>query len=930
VSRSPERPGERGRPPRLPRVAGLPRLPGLHLPSILGRAWADRVPLLLAGLVVALATLLASALPQAMRSTADEAVNEAVARAGANAAITVTAPFDWELDMSGARTRPARTVEIVGDYAERARSRLGPDLAAALRPPLIAVTSATLQVSDHGPGRVMQLAYVDGGNGGRVDWTAGGPPKASVPEAEAATAVRTGIEPWPVQIGLSEQTAKELGAAAGDRIQVEDSGHKAIDVRVSGIFRPLQPADPAWQGAPELLQPLVSADGTGTRIEMAGLMSKDSLPDGRLALDENDMKCTITFIPEPLKLGWRNAETLAATVVALEGGSGGASATGGSFKWESGLDAVLQAVRAQVAAASAQASVLLVGLVATAVLVLLLAADLLVRRRERVLAGTRMRGASLAGIGAELLIESITVTLAGAAVGLLLARALAGGYSWAWLAPVVLVAILGGPVLGTRAAARATRGRQAPANRSARRLALRTEQLRRAALEITVALAAAAAFAALRQRGVVPAGPDEDGNILPAVAPTLGAATGALILLRLLPLVVQLALTRASRSRGSLPLFAAARAAVTAARPLPLVILIMSSALLTFALAVSSTENDGQAVGAWRTVNADARMDVTPDASVGALAQRVSASNGVREVVVARVADHVNLLSDTIVSNVRLVVVDAAAFRRLLADTPLPDAPQLDRLEAAGAGGRVPALLRSADSALGRAKSLSVRWNDAEIDLTAVGTAPTVGDGLGDVLIVDATAFAAAGAEAAPNTVWVSGPRAAEAVKAAARSSDVVTLREDVLAARRSAPLAAGLLHLAEASIVVLLLWGLLSVVLGAAASAPARGEMLARLRTLGLRPRESRRVAAGELLPPVIVGAVGGVAIGVLLAHASLGLLALRLLTGQTTDPALVVPWMSVVPVVVLMAAVVVVVLVESSLRRRERLGLVLRAGNL
>jgi putative ABC transport system permease protein len=156
-----------------------------------------------------------------------------------------------------------------------------------------------------------------------------------------------------------------------------------------------------------------------------------------------------------------------------------------------------------------------------------------------------------------------------------------------------------------------------------------------------------------------------------------------------------------------------------------------------------------------------------------------------------------------------------------------------------------------------------------------------------------------------------------------------VILRQDVLAARRSAPLAAGLLHLAYASAGVLLLLGLLGVALGAAASGPDRGEMLARLRTLGLRPGESRRVAAGELLPPVIVGAAGGLALGVLLARGSIGLLALHRLTGQTTDPVVVVPWVSVVPVVLLVLAVGVVVEVESSLRRRERLGQVLRAGN-
>jgi putative ABC transport system permease protein len=302
----------------------------------------------------------------------------------------------------------------------------------------------------------------------------------------------------------------------------------------------------------------------------------------------------------------------------------------------------------------------------------------------------------------------------------------------------------------------------------------------------------------------------------------------------------------------------------------------------------------------------------------------------VRQAVAARVADNVMVLSEATVAYVRLVVVDSAAFSRLLAGTPLPDAPQLGRLAPKPeAGARPPALLRSADGALARPTNLTVRWDDTPIELTPVGTAPAVGDGEGNVLVVDAATFAAAGADAPANTVWAIGPGAPAAATAVAGSGDVVTLRADALAARRSAPLAAGLLLLANTSVGVLLLWGLLGVLLGAAAGAPARGETLARLRTLGLRPEESRRVAAGELLPPVLVGGLGGLALGVLLAHASLGLLALRLLTGQATDPALVLPWVSVLPVLLLAVAVLVVVGVESSLRRRERLGQVLRAGN-
>ena len=404
------------------------------------------------------------------------------------------------------------------------------------------------------------------------------------------------------------------------------------------------------------------------------------------------------------------------------------------------------------------------------------------------------------------------------------------------------------------------------------------------------------------------------------------------MLLRLLPLGARLALARAARSRRSLPLFAAARAAATAARPLPFVILIMSSALLAFALAVSTTESDGQAQGAWRTVGADARLQLTPSAQVGPLAQQLADAPGVDQALAARVSDNVVVLAGTSVGYARLVAVDTAAFSRLLAGTPLPDAPQLARLRSAGAaGGRSAALLLSGNPKLAAARQFTVRWNDTPIELTSVGRAPVVGDGPGTVVVVDAAAFAAAGAQAAPNTVWVTGPGAAKAAAAAsARSGGVLTLRTDTLATRRAAPLAAGLLDLANAALVVLLLWGLLSVVLGAAASAPARGETLARLRTLGLRPRQARQVAAGELLPPVLIGAVGGLMLGVLLAHASLGLLALRLLTGEATDPDLVVPWLSVLPVILPVLAVAVVVGLESSLRRRERLGEVLRAGNL
>src|SRR6185312_6485923 len=93
-------------------------------------------------------------------------------------------------------------------------------------------------------------------------------------------------------------------------------------------------------------------------------------------------------------------------------------------------------------------------------------------------------------------------------------------------------------------------------------------------------------------------------------------------------------------------------------------------------------------------------------------------------------------------------------------------------------------------------------------------------------------------------------------------------LREDVLRARRAAPLTSGLLTLAWVSAATLLALGLLGLALGASASAPERWQTLTRLRTLGLRPRDARWIAAGELLPPVMVTVVAGPLLGVLLAR--------------------------------------------------------------
>ncbi|WP_433362527.1 FtsX-like permease family protein [Actinoplanes sp. CA-142083] len=899
-------------------------LPVLHWPSVRGRARADAGPLLLVAIVVAAISLLAAVVPPLLRATADDAARDAIREAPDESAVRVDARWEDDYGPMGGRVRDARLAEDMEDLRSRAVSELDPGLRAALRPPVTTVTSLSLLVTDGSVQRHFLLAYLRSGDDGpAVTWVAGGAPKGTV---EGNKEIQFTGTPWEVQVGLSEAEAAALKLRPGDHVPLQDEQRNKYNVKVSGIFKPVDTADPAWQRTPWVLRPTLGLDGAGT-TRLGGLLSDDSLPDARLATLQDQLRRTIWFSAEPDRLTWESAQRLAATVATLKAESASSAERDDSLKWQTQLDLVLRKVHEQVDAATAQASVLLIAVLAGGVLVLLLAADLLTRRRAVALTTARQRGASLPGLASELLIESVAVTVPAAAIGVLLALAIAGDAAITWVWPVAACAILAGPGFGTVAAARATRDRRTPANRAARRWQQRTAQLRRAALDVAIVLAAAGAVVSLRQRGV-------GDSALPAAAPALGVIAGTLLLLRLMPAGTGLALRQALRSRRPLAVFGAAQAASTAGRVLPLLVLTTTTALASFAVTLSATISHGLEDGAWHTVGADARLDVSPDAAgaTSDLAARIAASPGVTAAVAGEVISGVRVVtSDTSVTP-SLVIVDAAAFRKMLASTPLGDVPSLDRLASGGA------LVRTTDGSLRPGQSLRIYVGDdagtygvsgygaddpdEAVEVTAVGAAPEI-DNLGDVVVVDKSAL-----PSEPDTIWATGPGAARAVEAVATSGHPV-VRADVLAARRSSALTAGLVTLDLATAATLLALGLLGFALGAAATAPERWRTLARLRTLGLRPRDTQRVAAGELLPPVLVAAIFGPLLGVLLVWLSFGPLSLSLITGQSAAPLTVVPWWLLGALaVVLLLALVVMVPAEAAVRRRRGLAEVLRTG--
>ncbi|MCW2853411.1 MAG: putative permease [Nocardioides sp.] len=144
---------------------------------------------------------------------------------------------------------------------------------------------------------------------------------------------------------------------------------------------------------------------------------------------------------------------------------------------------------------------------------------------------------------------------------------------------------------------------------------------------------------------------------------------------------------------------------------------------------------------------------------------------------------------------------------------------------------------------------------------------------------------------------------AATEQEAAGSSGSVVRYAAE-LDSRREAPLPEGLVRLAVAASTLLLLLAVLGVVLATLTEAPARSASFGRLRALGLRDGDLRRVLAGELLARVALAALAGLALGVSAAHAVVGSLSLEQITGQTGTPALAVPWRTALVVAALVAA--------------------------
>jgi putative ABC transport system permease protein len=549
----------------------------------------------------------------------------------------------------------------------------------------------------------------------------------------------------------------------------------------------------------------------------------------------------------------------------------------------SGTPALLAGFESEAAAAGNVLDLLAVSLAVLAAVVVLLGGWLLAEQRRQDFAVLRARGAARWQLAALVLAVSAVTTVPGAVAGAAAAVALTPSASVAlswWLAGLVVVAALAGPVAVTvrthRGYAAVVRPEAAPA---------RLSTVRRLVVEAMLVAAAAGGLVVLRDQG------NARGDVYASAAPVLLAVGVAVLVLRLYPLLVRGVLRLMGQRAGPAAFLGLVRAArVPASATLPAFAMVLALALVSFAGMVRGAVLRGEAAASWQQAGADAV--ITGTGPVTATLQRsVGAVPGAQHVAAAGVVT--GGLASAGTAQFDVLLVDPAQYARIIAGSPLPQAPAQFTASGAGRGSRAPVPVLASPSLaaqlghgpvtllLNATELVTVRVVGQAADMSAVFAAS------GGYLVLSREAAAAL--RVAPNSLLVTGQslneRALRAVVARYDAGATIVFRSRLLTRLGAAPLRQGaylaLALGAAAAACCCLLVLLLSLLL----SASARQLALTRMTTMGLSGAQARLLSMIELLPQLLAVLAGGVACALALVPTTSPALSLTVITGSASS---------------------------------------------
>jgi putative ABC transport system permease protein len=758
---------------------------------------------------------------------------------------------------------------------------------------------------------------------------------------------------------VTEKTAQVLHLKVGQRVHLVGLGADPLTVRVSGVVAPRDPGSLYWHEDDDLLAPNRTQPPTPVGEEPKTYWHFTLLVD-RTAADSMPLlgSGADLYWHHPLDVSHLAAHDVPALQQELSSVSGGPqsvrlqNATDAGMHMSGDLGSVLDAFTKDRDAAFPLVLVAAVGVGTTAFAVLLMAGALAAERRRGEIALLRSRGGSLRGIGGRLAAETAAAAVPGGIVGVLLALHLLP--TARWVVPVslgALVTVISFLALPLRAVFAVRRPR--PAERED--VATARPSRRRLVAELTVTVLVVGAVVALRQRGTAGAGSGSDPFL--AAAPVLVAVAAALILLRVYPLPLRLLARPAARLSGAVTHLGLARAGRSPATgQLPLLAMLVALTVASFGGSVLAGIDTGRDRAATATVGADLRIDArtTLDRRLPGQVRKV---HGIGQVVTARVEP--NSADSLFAEPYSVVIVDPAAYAKLTRAIGLPGFPASAYTGSAGAaarsGGPLPAVLSptlanelrhgrtarittglgtSVIRDAGRVSTTSATPGDQFVIISSAQLAAQHPDMAKFPQFTDATTLLAMGAPGQRIDA-----KTLRRVTTTSTTALTLLLRSEQRAALSDSPLQHGARRIYLAAVAAGAVFSALALLLSLLQAAPQRSTLLARLRTMGMTRRQSRRLVLLEMLPQVLLAAVGGVLVGLAVIPLLGPGIDLRALTFGTGPQDLAPvdfglglhadPWSLALPSAGLLILACVVLLAQAWLSGRRRESTELRAGD-
>lgn len=770
----------------------------------------------------------------------------------------------------------------------------------------------------------------------------------AVPDVQGASTLVEGAWPSetyvpgrPIEVALDVDVAGKLNLRAGSQLRTgiaDDKGNlsEAAPMVVTGVFRPADRANGIWDGLPPLLR-ITEPRGDGEPFIIVGVVAQSAL--NKRAAEGWPIQTTWRY---RLGVDRIDARELDQTIDGLTVMQRNRPQ---DLTLVQGVDVPLRAFAAQVDAARTLLAVIAAGVLATLTGLIVLAASLAIRRRRSEFELLRARGGAATAGARRSLAESVLVVPVAAALGWWLGTLFPGEPDPT--TPYVVAAT----VLVTLALPVATLA--VPAVGAARRDLVRVRpSARRLTVEVSLLLLAGLAAVLLRRRGLTL------GEVDPLLVsvPVLLAIAAAVLALRAYPWPLLLVSRLAARTRGSVTFLGTARAGRSAVAA-PLVVVVLAIGTAAFCAVVAAGVDASRERAAEQVVPADAVIRgerFAPDTldELGRLPGVRAVTRVLYETDERLAADELG--TDARVGQTAVLLVDGSGLDTVARESAVDLSVPAALLGARPGAGPLPAIVSPAVAAdlakAGLDDSAFISVQGQRYEFRVAGTEegfPLLSANASRFVILPWQALPERTTTPVPTSLLVAGDSLdAEKLRLAGDQGQERYQRDGTVTGRErpigvtvdtranvrrdlgdggaNGVLAFGFLAGAVGGTVL----GLLAIAFTVLAGARARGQVLSRLRTLGLSRRQWRGLLLVELTPLVGVSVLTGALVGALLPLLLNPVLGLSAFTSGVPVQVAFEP--SLVAAVLALGAFALgfAVAVEALNNRRLRLGEVLRLG--